>query len=92
MSIQQKKKIEDFIDTITLRLSYTKTPDWLQSWLKATRRAEIVDLFFVLVGFGGGLAFLVFVEWGCGRPLNQDKCSLGRGVGSFHAHMKLLAQ
>jgi hypothetical protein len=59
----RKKKLEDFIDTITLRLDYTRTLDWLQRWLKASRRASIAAIFFAVVSVVAALVFLIAVEW-----------------------------
>jgi hypothetical protein len=44
LSPNLKKTIDDRIETISLRLSYVVTIDWLRRWLHATRRAEIVDI------------------------------------------------
>ena len=63
----QKKKIEDFIETVTLRLDYTRTLDWLQRWLKASRRASIAAIFFgviTVIAAIGVVAAVVFVLWG----------------------------
>ena len=53
-----KKTIDDCIETISLRLSYVVTIDWLRGWLRATRRAKIVDVVFGILEV---LTFLVFV-------------------------------
>ena len=59
----QKKRIENFIDALTLRLDYTKTLDWLQRWLKASRRAKIVEVLFGLVTVASTLGVVVLTEW-----------------------------
>lgn len=41
ISPKAKKRLEEFIDELTLRLDYTKTIDWLQNWLRTTRRMSI---------------------------------------------------
>jgi hypothetical protein len=60
---KKKKTIETFIDNITLRLDYTKTLDWLQRWLKASRRASIATAFFVIISVAAALAVLIALEW-----------------------------
>lgn len=45
ISPKLKKRIEQFIDEITLRLDYTKTIDWLQKWLRTSRRISIAKGF-----------------------------------------------
>jgi hypothetical protein len=52
----RKKAIDDCIETLTLRLSYMNTVDWLRRWLQATRRAEIAQIVFNVLGL---LIFLV---------------------------------
>ncbi len=63
LSPTQKKKVDNFIDGLTLRLDYTKTLDWLQRWLRASRRASIVEIFFGIVSVVSTLAVIVAVEW-----------------------------
>ena len=63
LSPKQKKRIENFIDNITLLLDYTKTLDWLQRWLKASRRASIAAVFFGIVSVLLAIGTLIAVEW-----------------------------
>jgi hypothetical protein len=63
LTSKQKKRIEYFIDNITLLLDYTKTLDWLQRWLKASRRASIAAVFFGIISVLLALGILVAVEW-----------------------------
>jgi hypothetical protein len=45
----QKKRLEGWVDEITLRLSFINTAGLLQRWLRASRRAQIgVILFGIL--------------------------------------------
>ena len=63
ISSERKKKIDLFIDSLTLRLDYTKTFDWLQRWLKATRRASIASTVFGTIAVLLFLVVLISVEW-----------------------------
>jgi hypothetical protein len=63
LSVEQKKKIDSVIDGLTLRLDYTKTFDWLQRWLKASRRASIADAVFAGISVLLTLIVLITVEW-----------------------------
>jgi hypothetical protein len=62
LSPKAKERIEGFIDELTLRLDYTKTIDWLQNWLRTTRRMAIargvVKVLTVLLDVG----IFVFAE------------------------------
>lgn len=63
ISLEQKKKLDIFIDGLTLRLNYTRTFDWLQRWLKATRRASIASAVFTTITVLLALIVLTTVEW-----------------------------
>jgi len=63
ISKERKKRIEEAIDTITLRLDYTKTLDWLQRWLKASRRAELADGIFALISGVLGIGIFILIVW-----------------------------
>jgi hypothetical protein len=54
----QRKRIENVIDSITLRLDYTKTIDWLQRWLQTSRRAEIAGAVLALITALGAVAIV----------------------------------
>lgn len=61
LTSEQKKRAEDFIDNLTLRLDYTKTLDWLQKWLHASRRASVVKKVFIVFAVSVGILISIFV-------------------------------
>jgi hypothetical protein len=62
---EQKKRIDQWCEDVTLRLNYVRAIEWYQRWLRATRRAHIAELLFILSGLVvyvvaiGGLALEV---------------------------------
>jgi hypothetical protein len=59
---EQKKRIDIFIDGITLHLDYTRTLDWLQRWLRASRRTSIAAIVYAIITILLALVLLIVVE------------------------------